>query len=192
MPSDSFREVVEFLKRDRQERLEASWKVETVWIELLVGTIGSGKSTYARKQADNGAVIICRDEILQMVHGRYRQENLLGCMYRRIEEDIAKIAFDMGKPVVIDRTNLTREHRTKWIDFGIEHRKPVIAVVFPVEKPEIHARRRFEADPRGKSLFGWEQVAIGQVDQAKWQPVRLAEGFKKIVDGEFVAPTPKG
>ncbi len=38
-------------------------------VELLVGMIASGKSTYARRRAAEGAIIICDDAVKAALHG---------------------------------------------------------------------------------------------------------------------------
>ena len=151
-------------------------------IEILIGMIGSGKSTYARKRADEGALIISHDDLTQMLHGRYRYEQGLRDTYRLMEEDIAHIAITNGKDVVVDRCHLTAESRDRWVCFASRFlpRVLAVAVVFPIEDPEVHARRRFEADPRGRSYLEWLRVARHHNDQAAAEPIGPNEGFDVI------------
>jgi predicted kinase len=160
-------------------------------IYLCVGMIASGKSTFARKQAKEGAIIINHDDLTEMCHGEYRYEQGLRECYRRMEEDIAEAALDAGRSVIIDRCHLTAESRRRWIEFAGHYdilvnfgRGPmtkVVAVAFPVEAPEVHARRRFEADPRGRSYDEWLSVARHQHEQHLAEPLSEGEGFDEIV-----------
>jgi predicted kinase len=84
-------------------------------LEVLVGMIASGKSTYARRRADEGALVVSHDDLTAMLHARYRYEQGLREPYRRIEESIAWRGLDAGRDVVIDRTHLTRESRERWL-----------------------------------------------------------------------------
>jgi predicted kinase len=86
-------------------------------IEVLIGMIASGKSTYARKRADEGALIISHDALTEMLHGCYRYEEGLRESYRTMEESIAFASLSAGRDIVIDRTHLTDESRRRWIDF---------------------------------------------------------------------------
>jgi predicted kinase len=166
---------------NRRARLEEAHRRDDVGIEMLIGFIGSGKSTYARKWAEQGAVIICRDDMITMVHGCYRYESRWSLMYNRMMEESIKVAFDHGRNyVILDGTHLTVESRKRWIEYGIQHRYPIVATVFPMESPEVHARRRFESDPRGRSLEEWINVAEKHAEQWRWEPVKVDEGFKWV------------
>lgn len=161
-------------------------------LELLVGMIASGKSTYARKRADEGALVICHDDLTAMLHATYRYEQSLRGCYRRMEESLAWAALTAGRDVVVDRTHLTRESRRRWIQWALNYESlntfdgkgptvAVIAVVFPIELPSIHAHRRFfEADPRGRSYDEWLTVAKHHADQAQAEPLAQEEGFAEV------------
>lgn len=164
-------------------------------IEILIGMIGSSKSTYARKRADAGALIAAHDDLTAMVHARYRYEQGLRECYRRMEEAIVTEVIDIGRDAVIDRTHLTRESRQRWLDFALLKLPrmlgdflsiPVIAVTFPIESAEVHARRRYEADPRGRSYEEWLFVAQHHAQQAREEPLELSEGFARIIDGAIL------
>lgn len=156
-------------------------------IEVLVGMIASGKTTYARKRAKEGALIVSHDELTEMLHGEYRYEERLRDCYRRMEEDIARRAIEWSRDVIVDRTHLTRESRKRWITFGgwpsfADLAKPqVIAVLFPRLTPEEHALIRFQSDPRGRSHQTWIDVARHHAYQADAEPLSLQEGFARIL-----------
>lgn len=162
-------------------------------IFVLVGMIGSGKSTYARRRAAEGALVVCHDDLCRMLHAGcpvgpnssgYEPE--LRACYREMEEDLARVAIKHGRDVVIDRTHLTRESRERWTSFARYPRFPswaqpsVIAVVFPMEDPEVHALRRFTSDARGRTYDQWLQVARHHHDQAAREPLSEAEDFDEI------------
>jgi hypothetical protein len=161
-------------------------------MEVLVGPIASGKSTYARRRADEGALVISHDDLTQMLHTRYRYESGLRECYRKIEESIAWAVLTAGRDVVVDRTHLTRESRNRWLnwvswyvslntfdDRGPE--VPVVAVAFPIQSPFVHANRRFRNDSRGRSMEEWIDVAIQNVEQARTEPLSEHEGFTEIL-----------
>ncbi len=154
-------------------------------IELLVGMIASGKSTYARKRADEGALVVSHDDLTQMLHARYRYEQGLRDVYRRMEEALALHAIKAGRDVVIDRTHLTLESRKRWIELARRESPftvPILAVVFPIESPLDHAGRRFETDPRGRSDEDWLRVAEHHYKQAQAEPISQWEGFDAILN----------
>lgn len=151
-------------------------------LEVLVGMIGSGKSTYARKRADEGALVICHDDLTAMLHVSYRYEQGLRECYRRMEEALASEVIRAGRDAVIDRTHLTRESRRRWIDWANNHDvgSCVIAVAFPIEFYGTHAVRRYNADSRGRDYTEWLKVAYHHAQQARDEPLSEAEGFAEI------------
>jgi hypothetical protein len=161
-------------------------------LEVLCGMIGSGKTVYARKRADEGAIVVCHDSLTESLHGRYRYEQGLRACYREIEQSTAWAALSAGRDVVVDRTHLTAESRERWIRWrdtyvglqtfnGHGPTVRVIAVAFPICEPSIHAVRRFEADPRGRSLEDWTMVARHHAEQAAKEPLSDSEGFDEII-----------
>ena len=152
-------------------------------LEVLVGMIASGKSTYACLRADQGALVVCHDDLTQMLHARYRYEAELREYYRRMEEALVGVGLLAQRDVVIDRTHLTRESRARWINF-LQHFNDVVSIVaveFPRESINAHATRRFNADPRGRPFTEWHAVARHHAAQADAEPLLVEEGFAAIL-----------
>jgi predicted kinase len=184
--ADSILGAADAMNRLRRQRLEECHKRQGVIIELLCGMIGSGKSIYARSHADRGSLVVSHDDLTSMLHADYRYESGRRGMYRQMEQELVRVAIDHHCfHVIIDRTHLTTESRVCWIDFGLEINVPVIATCFPISEPEVHAIRRFKADPRGRSLDEWMGVARHHANQARREPIRLDEGFKEVSEHEL-------
>jgi predicted kinase len=150
-------------------------------IELLVGPIASGKSTYARKRAREGALVISHDDLTEMLHGEYRYEQTLKPVYRAMMRDIARQGLVARRDVIVDRTHLTHESRAFWIDLARnEWDVPIVAVAFKNEGPHRHAERRYLTDPRGRDHGEWVKVACHHDDQVVAEPIDIAEGFDSI------------
>jgi predicted kinase len=140
------------------ERVES--QKQRIIIELLVGMIGSGKSTYARSHADRGSLVVCHDDLTAMLHAEYRYEPGRREMYRQMEQELVRVAIDhYCFHVIIDRTHLTTESRVRWINFGLEINVPVIA--------------------------RWIGVARHHANQARREPIRPDEGFKEVFEYEL-------
>lgn len=155
-------------------------------LEILIGMIASGKSTYARKRADDGAIVVCHDDLTAMLHATYRYEPGLRDEYRTAEEDVARTFLAAGRDVVIDRTHLTRESRERWKRFVGDTCYPLepmfVAVAFPISDPETHANRRWVAGSRGRHYSDWLKVAQHHYAQALADPLDWkAEGFDAVV-----------
>jgi predicted kinase len=156
-------------------------------IEVLVGMIGSGKSSYARHRAEHGALVICHDDLTEMLHGRYRYEPALRDTYLGMMLHLGRVAVLAGRDVVIDRTHLTREARRVWVDAARVLDVPCRAVAFPIESYQVHAYRRYQSDPRGRTLEKWLEVALHHAEQAAAEPLGPDEGFAAIVPAPDVA-----
>jgi predicted kinase len=152
---------------------------------VLIGTISSGKSTYATKKAEEGAIIVNDDAIVQIVHGGdytlYSKK--LKPLYKTIEISIATCALSMNLDVVIDRgINITMDSRKRWIGLAKAFDTDVRAVVFPFENAKIHAHRRFMANNRGLSYQHWLDAATRHIKEYD-EPDLFVEGWTDI---EFI------
>lgn len=128
-------------------------------IEILIGTIASGKSSYCNKRAEEGAIII-ND-------------------YDYSISDIES-AIILGKDVVIDKSfSLTSKSRKRWIRVANSFDVPVQATVFKFALPYEHARRRYNSDNRGLDFVHWWNVALQH--SSIYEEPRLEEGFDLIV-----------
>jgi hypothetical protein len=161
-------------------------------LEILCGMIGSGKSTYARRRADEGALVVCHDDLSTMLHARPRYEQGLRACYRKMEESLAWAALNAGRDVIVDRTHLTAESRRRWVRWAADYdamntfegrgpKTPVFAIDFPIGPPGEHARRRYLADPRGRPFHEWYKVACHHREQADAEPLSESEGFARII-----------
>lgn len=160
-------------------------------LEILVGMIGSGKSTYAKRRASEGTLVVCHDALCMMLHantlGGCGYEESLREIYQRMQESLAWHGLSAGYDVIIDRTHLTRESRARWLRWADNRnslrapKTPVIAVAFPwAGSAQAHAVRRFNADPRGRSFEEWLKVAEHHAAQARSEPLHPDEGFDRI------------
>ena len=152
-------------------------------IEVLVGNLSSGKSTWCKQRAKNGWIIINDDNVVNLVHSSdytlYKES--LKPLYKSIEDHILHTAVAMNKNVVIDRgLDICATSRQRWIILAKSLDVPIRAVEFEVFTPEIHAKRRTEADSRGHNLDYWLMVAKKHF--SVYSSPTLEEGF---VDIEF-------
>lgn len=150
-------------------------------MEVLVGTIASGKSTYAQARAAQGSIIVNDDAIVNAVHAdQYTlyQESLKP-LYKGVELFIVNTALAIGKDVLVDKgLSLSRASRQRWISIGRSLDVPVKCILFPPSWAEVHARRRVEADSRGHDYDYWLRVATHHL--SVYEPPSTEEGFDSI------------
>lgn len=150
-------------------------------VELLVGPLASGKSTYSARAAAKGFVIVSDDAIVNVVHGGVYTlyDPALKPLYKSTENHLLTTAIAMGRSVVVDRgLNCSKASRERWIAIARSMDVPCEAVVFKDEGPEVHAKRRAEADGRGISEEGW--LWIAKAHKERYSCPTLSEGFKEV------------
>lgn len=147
--------------------------MHSLFMYILCGVAGSGKSTWAKRMAkasDGQILIVNKDSIREMLFGEYSYSRDVEEVVRRIAESSVNSAFRNGFSVIIDETNLTKEKRSVWIskarDFNVN--------VFVVHVKSDNALDGRMNDPRGISREDWSDII------AKHQ-----EQFEDIVDDEL-------
>lgn len=150
-------------------------------VTLLVGPIASGKSTWVQQAAALGHVIVNDDAIYAAVHGgdygRYEHE--LKLLYKSTENHILTIALAIGRPVVVDRPNIKRLGRARYVGLARAFDTLVEAVVFPRAAPEVHAQRRMDSDPRGQDYAFW--LGVAHRHDLGYEEPSMDEGFNHLV-----------
>jgi len=89
-----------------------------LWI--LIGIAGAGKTTYAEKiwkKNPKRTLRVCLDDIIQMLSFYSYDENVTP-IYSSLEESTVVRGLVYGYDVIVDRTNLTRSVRQRFIAMG--------------------------------------------------------------------------
>ena len=149
-------------------------------LEILVGPIACGKSTYSRERAAGGALVVNDDSIVMSVHGgNYdKYDPKLKPLYIQIETAIITAASASWRDVIIDRGCRSRACRNRFATLGNSLGFWVKVVTFPWEAAEVHAKRRFEKDARGLTYEKWLQIA--EAHQQTFQPVLGSETYDQL------------
>lgn len=150
-------------------------------IQVLVGMIASGKSTYAKNAARKGHLCMNDDAIVNLLHADdYTLYNKsLKVLYKTIENQIIGTTLAMGRAILIDRgLNCSPQGRQRWIALARSFDVDCEAIVFPYDGIETHARRRAEHDSRGHPYEYWLKVAKAH-SESYGDPATF-EGFTAI------------
>ena len=149
-------------------------------LELLVGTIASGKSTYSKKRAKEGAVIINDDSLVTALHGGdyklYRSD--FKPLYKSVEQSILALSLLNGRDVVVDRPNLTKDSRAKYLAIARAMEFESALILFPFTEPRTHALRRASHDMRGYTFEYWNKVAEAHISQ--YEPPEIDECYTYV------------
>jgi hypothetical protein len=138
----------------------------TPQVFIFIGPICSGKSTKAREAAAAGSIVINDDAIVAMCHGGLygRYSKSLKHLYKSIEMSMLNSALSLGRDVVVDRPNMGRLARARFIASAKSLDASVHGVLFPNDGPEVHARRRHSA--------GFPRAELGALGAGRSSPPR--------------------
>jgi len=148
---------------------------------ILVGNIASGKSTICKKLASEGHIIVNDDAVVNLIHADQYvlYEQKLKSLYKYVEHAIIQFGLGMGRNVVVDRPNLKRDTRKRFIEIARSFEVPAHIIVMPMRTPEEHAKKRCEQDARGWSYEHWLKVATVRYEGYE-KPDKDIEGFDSI------------
>lgn len=149
-------------------------------VNLLVGNIGSGKSTIARKLMNlEGGVIVNMDSLQQSIHGgEYdRYDNNLKQVYNATEESIIESALKEGRNVHIDRTNMDAKRRKRFIDLAMQYTNNIVCYDFGPGDDVFLMRR--QKQNRGIMPTQWKKVF--DFMKSSYGKPAIEEGFSSIV-----------
>ena len=155
-------------------------------IEVLIGMIASGKSSWAGERAKQGFVIINDDSIVNAVHGGLYTlyTKAMKPLYKSVEDHILHTAIAMDKDVVIDRgVDISVSSRRRWIAIAKSLEVPIHGISFEKFPAKVHAARRAKSDSRGHTKQYWVDVALAH--EARYELPTLDEGFDKIIERKW-------
>lgn len=126
---------------------------------VLVGNIGSGKTTLSRQYASNSYVILSRDSLRSMIGGeRYRFEPQLEPFIFNIETHAINTFLQEGYNIVVDETNTSVRSRSRLLRIAQEHNVQTLVHVLPRLSKKECVDRRMKHSNRGCSRKKWEEI----------------------------------
>lgn len=130
---------------------------------MMVGIVGSGKSTYSKQLATSlGATHISSDDIRLEVCGNMTDQSKNGLIFTKIIPERIKSGLAAGH-VVFDATNYNRKSRREWLILAKSLGCETIAHVMQTPFDECRRRNQARAErvvPEfvlDKMIAGWEQ-----------------------------------
>ena len=149
-------------------------------VNMCIGNIGSGKSILAHKLASMGSVVFNMDAFQMMVAGgEYGSYDFTKKdIYQEAENVTIRKALEAGLSVVIDRTNMDRKKRERFIKIGQEYGAKIVAYHWGAGT-EKNIQNRIK-DPRGIPEAKWREVY--NFMQKSYEPPSLEEGISEIIE----------
>jgi len=148
-------------------------------IILLVGNIGSGKSTLTNNLTNNH-VIISKDALRYMIgNGAYVYDINLESAIHQSATDMVGNFMKLKKNIVIDETNMIERIRNIYISLAIKYHYKVIAMIMPKISKEEAIKRRTK-NPHGKFDKGTWEYIWNKFNIMYEEPTK-SEGIDKII-----------
>ena len=147
---------------------------------ILVGNIGSGKSTLTKRYQQHGYVIIARDWIRKVIGGG---EYIFNPDYEPIifatEKYMYKQFLTLGKNMVIDEVGLSKSMRKRYIPLAKKYGYKITAIVLPILSKEESIKRRLNDNHGNTDKKTWEMV--WERFNSMYEEPTKKEGFHKII-----------
>lgn len=147
---------------------------------ILIGNIGTGKTTFAQKYVKKGYIIIARDQL------RYGIGNGTYIFNRKYERTIWKTELylyrkfvDLGVNLLIDEVGISKFIRGRYIPYAKKHNYKVTGVVMPHLDMNEAVNRRMNNPHQQDNKKLWE--GIYTKFEAMYEKPTKKEGFDKII-----------
>lgn len=147
---------------------------------LMVGNIGSGKSTYVKKFVDKGYVCIARDQLRYGIgNGKY----IFNPDYERIIWDTEKYMFqkfmDTKINLIIDEIGISKTMRMRYIQYVKELGYEITVIEMPKFCMGESVSRRLINNHGNQSDKIWNEVWTKF--EAEYEAPSYDEGIDKII-----------
>jgi len=147
---------------------------------VMIGNIGSGKSTLIPFLVKEGYVVVSRDSLRYMLGaGKYTFDSMLEPCVFQSEKKILRSLMTTGVNIVVDEVGMSRWMRAYYLKLCKRRRYKATAIVMKQLDMETCVDRRMQ-DPHGQhNRKLWEGVWT-HFDKVYQEP-SFSEGFKRIV-----------
>ena len=148
---------------------------------LLVGNIGSGKSTYAKRLVkEKNCFSVSRDAIRYMLNaGDYIFDREKESIVHNLTVRCLASLLAEGVDIVLDETNMNRKIRKHYIEFASEYDYECEAHVMPIISKEESVRRRMGDNHGTYSKEKWEE--IWEMFDSRYVEPTEDEGLERII-----------
>jgi len=159
-------------------------KKKTKNLVVMVGNIGSGKSTLVKKYIKQGYVCLCRDALRYMIGaGDYIFDpNKTEPLIFRLERVMLTVMMQGGFDIVVDEVGVSRWMRKPYLSRVKDHGYKATAHVMPRLSKALSVKRRLQNNHGNQEKKIWEEV--WEKFNKAYEPPTKEEGFHQIIKEE--------
>lgn len=152
-------------------------------IVLLVGNIGSGKTTLIKKiiRKNFSHIVISRDDLRYMIGaGKYRFDPKLESAIWISELDTLINFMELKQNIIVDEVGINKSMRKRYIDIGKNYNYTITVIEMPRYSKKKCVNRRMK-NPHGQfNRKVWESV-WEKFDNLYEKPNKKEEGINTII-----------
>jgi len=151
-------------------------------IVILVGNIGSGKTTLINKILKKGFshVVISRDDLRYMIGaGRYRFDRRIEPIIWKSEEDLVKNFMIAKENIIVDEVGISKLLRKRYIKLAKKFGYTITVIEMPKYSKRVCVNRRMKNPHQQDDKKLWESI-WEKFDNWYEKPTKK-EGINKII-----------
>lgn len=154
-------------------------------IYVMVGNIGSGKTTLVKKilAKNPNIVVISRDDLRYMIGaGEYTfNPDLEPHIWEAATDMINSFMRGQVVDLLVDETNVSKGYREHYLYLAKKYGYEAVAIVMPYQGKKISVDRRMQ-DPHGQDgRILWE--GVWEKFNALYEEPTEEEGFNEVIKG---------
>ena len=148
---------------------------------IMVGNVGSGKSTCVKKLVKKGYVVVSKDGVRYSIgSGKYIFDMSLEKSIHKSTLTLCEGFLAVGKSVIIDETNMNKKIRKCYLRLANLYNYTKEAVIMPKLPMKESVKRRLKSNHGNTPKKVWEEVF--QRKQDAYEKPTIKEGFDIIVE----------
>jgi len=147
---------------------------------ILMGNIGSGKSTFSRKYQKKGYVITAKDQLRYAIGGgRYVFNYDYEPVIHKVDLYLFKRFIDLNVNVLVDETNVSKANRKRYITYAKKRGYKITVIELPRFSVSESVTRRMTNPHEQDDWNLWNQVWTSF--DKRYEAPNKNEGIDKII-----------
>ncbi len=147
---------------------------------ILIGNIGSGKSTLCEEYVKKGYLIVSQDDLRYSIGaGKYTFDYLYEPCIKETIQTLARVIMQKSIPLIVDETNMSKVIRLKYLFLANLHEYKTTALVLPILSEEESVKRRLQNNHGDTDEETWKNV--WKMFDIMYEEPTIKEGFDELI-----------
>jgi len=147
---------------------------------LLIGNIGTGKTTLAKQYQEKGYIVVSKDGLRYAIGaGNYIYKQEYESVIWEIEEHMLEAFMELGVNIVVDAICVAKRMRSRYINRALYNKYKVTCHILPRLTMKEAVDRRMQDPHQQNDRNVWKRV-WRRFDKVYEEP-KKSEGINKII-----------